>query len=87
MRTACPDLNSFALFTVRTYELKEQLRALVEEQRERIVAAVAAANADEMSDVNKMYTAIGEKLVEEPTTSEELTALQVGSKLSQGGKL
>lgn len=76
VRAASPDLCYFPLYMVRCHEVKELLARRVEALHATVVEAVASDNREHMLAMAAEYQEIVNKLVEEPTDSAELRALQ-----------
>ena len=70
------DIEDAPLFEFLCLECKEALATKAETLMKLINDAVAQDNRDHMRDANRRYQRIADKLVEEPTSSEELGALK-----------
>jgi hypothetical protein len=76
IRATTLDIEDAPLFRVLCLECKEALATKAETLIKLINDAVAADNRDHMRDANRRYQRIADKLVEEPTSSEELGQLK-----------
>ena len=76
IRATTLDIEDAPLFRVLCLECKEALATKAETLMKLINDAVAQDNRDHMRDANRRYQRIADKLVEEPTSSEELGALK-----------
>ena len=76
IRATTLDIEDAPLFRVLCLECKEVLATKAETLCKLINDAVACDNRDHMRDANRRYQRIADKLVEEPTSSEELGQLK-----------
>ena len=76
IRATTLDIEDAPLFRTLCLECKEALATKAETLCKLINDAVACDNRDHMRDANRRYQRIADKLVEEPTSSEELGQLK-----------
>jgi len=76
VKAASTDLCYFRLYMVKCIDVKDILLKKIEALHQQIVEAVATDNREHMQQMGVEYQDIANQLVQEPTDSSELKALQ-----------